>query len=517
MTSKGKTIIGISMMITTLVCSFALLNQTAMSVSKPANAMAMGANLDGVTDWGRCFAFNDLMKQARQFGTPDKPWEALRTLDIRGWPTTDFGVIFMADTGAIKKLGGVYKLSFECNGHPEIKLAANNGQVTHVVRSGSKITADVEMPEKVDQLMLSFRNTNGGARNIRLVRPNSHGQFFNEKYRQHIAQFGTIRFMDWGVTNGNKLEKWADRNTPDSPSWHNEKGVPYEVMADFANATKCDAWVCVPQHANENYITEMAKVFKEKLDPSLNLYIENSNEVWNWGFEQAGFNKDQAELEGPNDPTLSWDGKDNKWTWPARRIAKRLMKIRSIFVSAMGKNRVRPIFATQIVWPENWLDQGIAYIEHNHGAPKDFIYAIAGAPYFNLESLKGKKEFTKDEALKSLETSIDTMPEWGKAKHHQGVMAKHGLRWVCYEAGPDTFGPDSIAAKKASALDPKMRGLMMKFWRQWRGMGGGMMNQFVVGATNYDSQYGTWGLTDDMENTTAPKLLGIQDILNLKP
>jgi hypothetical protein len=40
------------------------------------------------------------------------------------------------------------------------------------------------------------------------------------------------------------------------------------------------------------------------------------------------------------------------------------------------------------------------------------------------------------------------------------------------------------------------------------------MNQFIAGATNYDTQYGTWGLTDDMSKMNVPKVQAIDDILN---
>ena len=37
------------------------------------------------------------------------------------------------------------------------------------------------------------------------------------------------------------------------------------------------------------YLTEFAKMVKTKLDPDLKVYVEYSNEVWNWGFQQAGW------------------------------------------------------------------------------------------------------------------------------------------------------------------------------------------------------------------------------------
>jgi hypothetical protein len=46
-----------------------------------------------------------------------------------------------------------------------------------------------------------------------------------------------------------------------------------------------------------------------------------------------------------------------------------------------------------------------------------------------------------------------------------------------------------------------MEQIMVKYWRTWRSGGGELMNYFIAGATNYDTEYGTWGLTDDLTKT----------------
>jgi hypothetical protein len=86
-------------------------------------------------------------------------------------------------------------------------------------------------------------------------------------------------------------------------------------------------------------------------------------------------------------------------------------------------------------------------------------------------------------------------------------MKKYGVKWLCYEAGPDTFGPEHIQAKKASQLDPRMEQIMVKYWRTWRSGGGELMNYFIAGATNYDTQYGTWGLQTTSPRPTPPRFV----------
>ncbi len=491
--------------------------QTAGSpqaVNNP-NRMLLGANLEGIADWSRSMAFSDLMKQSRAFGQPDKPWVAMKTLDPQGWPTTDFGVIFMAAQQGVANTYGTYKMSFDSNAKPTIQAVASSASVQNLRREGSQWSGDLVVPSGQEQLMLSFTNTSGGVRNLKILRPGPSVGAYSKAFIDHIQRFGTLRFMDWGSTNGNKQEKWAQRRQPTSPSYAGEEGVPYETMIDLANTVQSDAWICVPEHADMDYVRNLAKLCKEKLNPKLKLYIENSNEVWNWGFEQAQHNLQQAKQEGLTEKDLSWDGKANEWTWPARRIAKRLMQIRTVFQEVYGsdfKDRVRPIFAGQIVWPENWIEQGLAYIEHNYGAPNQYVYAIAVAPYFNLGKVNDQKDASKDEILGALENSIETMPTWAKADWYAKTLTKYKLRMVAYEAGPDTFGPNSVAAKKASQFDPRMRAIMLKYYGTWRGMGGELMNYFVAGATSYDGPYGTWGLTDDLTRK-SPKMEAIDLIL----
>jgi hypothetical protein len=66
------------------------------------------------------------------------------------------------------------------------------------------------------------------------------------------------------------------------------------------------------------------------------------------------------------------------------------------------------------------------------------------------------------------------------------------VEMLAYEGGPDTFGPNSIQAKKAATLDPKMTPIVAKFLNDWYAAGGGLFNWFTFISTGYDSQYGTW-------------------------
>ncbi|CAF4092013.1 unnamed protein product, partial [Didymodactylos carnosus] len=73
----------------------------------------VAANLDGLDDWSRSLPYVDLIRQARVWGSPAKPWDANATTDpITGWPTSDFGVVLA--TNAVD-MGGIYLLTAQGN------------------------------------------------------------------------------------------------------------------------------------------------------------------------------------------------------------------------------------------------------------------------------------------------------------------------------------------------------------------------------------------------------------------
>ena len=53
-------------------------------------------------------------------------------------------------------------------------------------------------------------------------------------------------------------------------------------------------WVNVPLMADDDYILQFATLLKQQLDPSLAVYVEYSNEIWNGGFSQFAWNYNQA-------------------------------------------------------------------------------------------------------------------------------------------------------------------------------------------------------------------------------
>lgn len=144
-------------------------------------------------------------------------------------------------------------------------------------------------------------------------------------------QWDNLRMMVAAETNNNPTMHWSERNLPDQFSQadvrsyrdpytgaiapaptERHSGIAWEYQVAMANATGLDLWICVPHLAvaGGNHVTKIAQLVRygsdgvepytsdqganaawPGLDPSLSLYIEYSNEIWNGGGQFQGFDQ----------------------------------------------------------------------------------------------------------------------------------------------------------------------------------------------------------------------------------
>jgi len=126
---------------------------------------------------------------------------------------------------------------------------------------------------------------------------------WNPTFIAELKPYVNLRFMDWGGTNNSKATSWNVRRLPtDATNYepsNNESGcLAYEWMIDLCNRTDKDLWICVPHLANDDYMTNLAKLVKEKLEPGRKFYLEYSNEVWNNQFGQSTYATAQGKAKG---------------------------------------------------------------------------------------------------------------------------------------------------------------------------------------------------------------------------
>jgi hypothetical protein len=488
------------------------------TLDKAANGLAVnrpdiGVGLEGLSDWSRALMFSDAMKTSRRWGSPERPWEHTVKTDSLGWPTEDAGIVVIADT---PNIGGTYALTFE--GKADVRGHFNT-KIENLTYDAAKniSTANVVVPESNNQLFLSFTGTQNGVRNVRLLRPNAVANVtFSKPFLDKVAPFSTLRFMDYLSTNNSPVKSWEERTTPAHASQAREQGGALEYVVELANLTDKDIWVNVPDQADENYIRQMALLLKNGLEPERKVYVEWSNEVWNWQFRQATRNLDAAKMEGKeaNSP-LAFDKDQNEGYWAMRRIAKRSVEVGKTFREVFGDRnfeRVRPVYATQVGYEEVYK-QGLAFLENQYKQPNTVIYGLAGAPYFQVsEELNKKPNLTVDEIFAAIPADME----------HNLVLARtmssyarfYGLKALAYEGGQhlqDHINAGNADVKVAANRDPRMGQAIETYLRGWNALGGDLFVYFTL--TSGYSKWGSWGLVED-PTQSSPKFEAVMRVLN---
>ncbi len=504
---------------------------TAFSSHQSSHVLAattspMGINVDGIADWSPTFVFTDLVKQGRAWGTIATPWDGAAAVDANLWPTTDAAIILMGlDNSRFgDKVNGTYKVTF--NGQASIRGYDGGGGSFYTISNQSydsstnTTTADLEVPLNDANLWLAFTNTkrtgssaaNTGITNLKVILPGypaDGSQLFTTPFLNSFSPFQSFRAMDLASTNNSTIVNWSDRATP-STALQSQKGVAWEYIIQLANQTGKDVWVNIPHQATDDYVTQLATLIKNNLNSNLNVYVEYSNEVWNFGFQQAGWNQDQAQL----DPDLRWDGADNQFQLATRRVGKRIGQISNIFKNVWGSgainNRVRPVLAWQV--GNTWgLQQQLDTIQHLFGTPSQYIYAVATAPYMHEGDGNGVSQDTSsvDAIINGLYADSDNNKT---AMQNVTTLAhNNNLKHLAYEGGTHTPGSTNLDNRIAANRDARMKDLLLHdIGTNWFGTGGDMYMYFTD-FSDY-GQFGMWGLSESVFDTNTPKWQAIQQL-----
>lgn len=133
------------------------------------------------------------------------------------------------------------------------------------------------------------------------------GLRFNPQYLERMSQFNSLRYM--GYLNSNRIESrrimadcnpfyytdmlnyldWNERTPENYYCLNNGNGGNYEYIIELSNLTNTDPWVNIPFCADESYTDSLVRLFMNKLNPDLTLYLEVGNELWNFAQGFDGF------------------------------------------------------------------------------------------------------------------------------------------------------------------------------------------------------------------------------------
>ncbi|WP_372522140.1 hypothetical protein [Sulfuricaulis sp.] len=483
-----------------------------MTSSPSTSVVPLGVNLEGVVDWGRSIMFADAMKHARHWGSVNAPNDEQAPVDADGWPTGDTGVVIMI---GVPHMEGTYKLSF--TGHATVAPIARNDLTTRVQNmvydAGTNTsTADFVPGPDETQIFLTFTGTSGGVKNVKLMRPGYlPTDTFSKPFLDRLAMFQVLRFVGYSNTIDNPQVNWSDRTLPTHATQHRPAGAAWEYAIELANLTGKDPWINIPDQATDDYIRQLATLFKDNLAPERKLYVEWSNEVWNDIFDQTHRNYDATNAEiATGGSNLNYDGETNPVYLAWRRTARRAKEVSDIFRSVFGNSammtRVRPVLAGQLGRPVV-ITQGLEFIANVFGPPNRYFYAIAPAVYFDIDNTT-RTDLTVDQIFAELPAQVAALKN--DVLLHTVWAQYYKLKNMAYEGGPGLAGSESLNAKLAANRDPRMKNLIVQLYNDWFSAGGNLF--LYVGLASKWGNSGSWGLSDDITQPTGPKWEAISQI-----
>ena len=507
-----------------------------------SDRVPVGVNIESLSDFSRLQPFVDMMKSARVWGSASAPWDATVPTDAQGWPTTDAGVVVAIvtrdpgdDASTYKYLTpGTYALRF--TGKATVAPVASSASIANYAydQTTNRSTADVVIGADATQLMLSFRDTIGGVKDVSLRRPGyPDTQTFTNEFIQAAAPFGVFRLMDFLATNGNPTRTWAERTTPASGSQTSAKGAAYEHAIQMANELGKDIWITIPAGADDDFIRQLATLLKNTLAPGRVVYVEYSNELWNFIFSQTTVNMNAAVAESVAGDLSLTDGTPctqamydagtepcNKYWSGFKRVGKRTAQISKFFKEVMGADAFNTRF--RIVYSHQWANRGIStetlkYMAKYHGPVSTLVYGIAGAPYIGLpESIFTSETATVDTLLSSLEQDVTgnyytafkegtpyTGANWTQPTQ-KALANYYGVKSMAYEGGNDMGQANAnLTNKLLASKDPRMGTLTKNYLDQWFGCGNDVFMYFSL--TSQWDRWGYWGLTNNPADLSGSK------------
>jgi len=315
----------------------------------------VGIGLAAVSDWSTQVPFMDLMKTARpwighkpgQFGGMEHDeLQAGGYLDADGWPLrvpralSSIGTLVLTDMPQdAVGLKGRYVLRYSGKGIIEVA-----GRATGVRYGNGEIQFDYTPGQGSVEIRIQRINTAAPPRilfitKIENARRAARGEMFNPAWTARLDRFKTLRFMDWMETNDSDLTQWSDRPKPGDVTY--QGGVPVEVMITLSNQLEKDAWINVPHLLDDASVRSMAELVRDTLDPARKVYVEFSNEVWNWQFAQATWADQQSRAR--------W-GEADQWMQFYGMRAAQVAHIWSEVFGDQAQDRLVNVISSQTGW-----------------------------------------------------------------------------------------------------------------------------------------------------------------------
>ena len=492
--------------------------------------------LDGNSYYGSQYPFLDRYKTSGLWGAvAGDGTEKAISLDAHGYPVAvPTGVarlysVFNLDPAALPT-SDRYVLTYQ--GTADIRV----GEARIISSLPGKIVFDYVGDNNQASLSIYSISGTDPIHDIHIVREDqlalyNAGQTFNPVFLDKSSDWGVLRFMDWEHTNASQLVNWADRPQVADASWGSS--VPLEIMVRLANEAHTDMWYNIPAHASDDFVQQALTLIRDTLDPSLKLHLEYSNEVWNFGFEQAHYVRAMGIALNASLPA-GWKGfYGNTEIAGIEYYGYRSAQIAVITDQVFGtssETRVDNVLATQTAYKglENYIFDGIRLA--NLGTPGQLFEEYAITTYFG-DALSGHSDADKaiilgwarsgsaglDAAFQQITTGgllsdDESLAALRDLEAYQANVAQtNGLELVAYEGGLHAFATSYASADQAAIVDllkrivndPRIGTLYTQMANDFAQAGGHELVAFNdVGPT---SKFGPWGILDNIYQDHSPR------------
>ncbi|MFP7672241.1 hypothetical protein ACG74X_02670 [Marivita sp. S0852] len=526
-----------------------------------SKAEGLFLGLAQIADWSTQHAFLDVMKTARPWiGHRPGQWggvsfEELQDrglLDKTGWPTAipdDVvaveSLILTDQPREAQHLRGRYHVFYDGTGRFEI---TGRGRV--ISRETGHHIFDYTPGDGLVGLRISETDPSDPIRNIRVVKDDhldlfNAGSVFNPRWTKRLAGVEGLRFMDWMGTNDSPIRTIEDLPTT-ADFTYVWRGVPLSMIIALANELKVDPWLNIPHLADDAVVEQMARDVKAQLEPNRAVYVEYSNEVWNFIFAQARWAQAQAEER--------WGDVDDGWMQFYGLRAAQVMDIWARVFGASADTRLVRVIGAHTGWPgleEPMLRGALARAALGRDPVTSFdAYAVTG--YFGYElsdpattdALLDAAEARARDAGAADGLSRVALREYVRANRFDGVFADvaqlvregtlasliseswphhaqaardHGLALVMYEGGThaaanwDAVDNERLVAFLAAFnYSNEMGALYETVLAAWSDIADSPFNAFVDVAP--PSQWGSWGALRHLDDSN-PRWDALQDIV----
>jgi hypothetical protein len=293
-----------------------------------------------------------------------------------------------------------------------------------------------------------------------------------------------LRFMDWNDTNAASTMQ-AHASTRRQRTGEQDQPVAIEWQIDLCNRLDADCWINLHHTSSPADWQQVAQLVRDTLKPSLRVYVEWSNEVWNGAFPQHDY---AARMAGQ----LDLPGKDRAAAAYVYSSVRLFDSFGQVF--AQQPHRLVRVLAGQAAWTGP-CEAHVAALRDpkiNPTAARPDAYAIA--PYLHGESVA------------QLRGAIATARNW--TSQHVGCAQTLGVPLISYEGGTDSYalGDGCIRLQH----HPDMRALYRDYLQAMAAAG--MRGPFM----QYTHSGACWGLKektgDSPEN--SPRYQGMTDWLD---